>query len=110
MLAGRVVGNDRPGAALDQEQAEPVAVISGIGGAQTAGRQRFQEAAGDRRIAALAGAYLQCDGTAATIDNSMDFCRSPAARAADRLDVGPPLWNGPPLSATMIGWHIGGVR
>jgi hypothetical protein len=102
-LAGRVIGNDRLGAALDQKQPEPVAVIGGIRGAQTAWRQRFQEAAVDRCVAALAGGYFERDGTTATIDNSMDFCRSPAARAADRLEIGPPLWNGPPLSSTMSG-------
>ena len=58
MLAGRVIGNDRLGAALDQKQPEPVAVIGGIRGAQTAWRQRFQEAAGDRCVAALAGGYF----------------------------------------------------
>jgi hypothetical protein len=91
VLAGGVIGNDRLGAALDQEQPEPVAVIGGIGGAQASRRQRFQEAAGDGCVAALAGRYFERDGTAATIDNSMDFCRSPAARAADRLEVGPPF-------------------
>ena len=91
VLAGRVVGNDRLGAALDQEQPEPIAVIGGICCAQTGWRQWFQEAAGDGCVAALAGSYFERDGTAATIDNSMDFCRSPAARAADRLEVGPPF-------------------
>jgi hypothetical protein len=43
----------------------------------------------DGCIAELARGYLEREGTAATIDNSMDLCRSPAARAADRLDVGP---------------------
>jgi hypothetical protein len=91
VLAGRVIGNDRPGAALDQKQPEPIAVIGGICCAQTAWRQRFEQAAGDGCVAALAGRYLKREGTAATIDNSMDFCRSPAARAADRLEVGPPF-------------------
>ena len=91
MLAGGVIGNDRAGAALDQKQPEPIAVIGAIGGAQTAWRQRFEQAASDRRIAALPGGYGEGDGTTATIDNSMDFCRSPAARAADRLELGPPF-------------------
>jgi hypothetical protein len=91
VLAGRVVGNDRLGAALDQKEPEPIAVIGGICGAQAGGRQRFDKAAGDGRVAALAGCYLEREGTAATVDNSMDFCRSPAARAADRLVVGRPF-------------------
>lgn len=91
VLAGRVVGDDGLGPALDQEQPKPIAVVGGICCAQTAWRQRFEKAAGDRCVAALAGGYFERDGTAATIDNSMDFCRSPAARAADRLEVGPPF-------------------
>ena len=91
MLAGRVVGDNRSGSALDQEQPQPIAVIGGIGGAQRCSWQRFEQRLGDRRVAALSGAHLERDGTAATIDNSMDFCRSPAARAADRLDLGPPF-------------------
>jgi len=89
VLARRIIGNDRLGAALDQKQPEPVAVIGGIRRAQIAWRQRFEQGAGDGCVAALAGGYFERDGTTATIDNSMDFCRSPAARAADRLDVGP---------------------
>ena len=91
VLAGRVVGYDRLCTALDQEKPEPVAVIGGICRAHTAWRQWFEQALGNRCVAALAGSYLERDGTAATIDNSMDFCRSPAARAADRLEVGPPF-------------------
>jgi hypothetical protein len=90
-LAGRVIGNDRLGAALDQKQPEPITVIGGIGRAQTAWRQWFEQAAGDGCVAALTGGYFERDGTTATIDNSMDFCRSPAARAADRLELGPPF-------------------
>jgi len=91
VLSGRVIGNDGPRAASDQEEAERVAVIGGIGGAQPGRRERLDEGLSERRIAALAGGYVQCEGTAAAIDNSMDFCRSPAARAADRLVVGPPF-------------------
>ena len=90
-LSGWVVGNDGAGAARDQEEAERVAVISGVGGAQPGGWERFDERPRDRRIAALARGYVQREGTTAAIDNSMDFCRSPAARAADRLVVGPPF-------------------
>src|SRR5207302_11336880 len=67
----------------------PIAVIGAVRRAQPAGRRRFQEAAGEGCVAALAGGYFERDGTTATIDNTMDFCRSPAARAADRLEIGP---------------------
>ena len=91
MLAGRVVGDHGLGAALDQEEPQPVAVIGPIGGTQPSGRQRFEQRLGERRITTLAWAYLEREGTAATVDNSMDFCRSPATRAADRLELGPPF-------------------
>jgi hypothetical protein len=90
-LAGRVVGNDGPGAALDQELPEGIAIVGGVGGAQARRRQRVEQGASDGCVAALAGCYFEREGTAAAIDNSMDFCRSPAARAADRLVVGPPF-------------------
>jgi len=90
-FSGRVVRDHRTGTALGQEKPERVAVVGSIGGTQAARRQRFEQAACDRCIAALAGRYLECEGTAASIDNSMDFCRSPAARAADRLEIGPPF-------------------
>jgi hypothetical protein len=51
----------------------------------------IEQTADDGCVAALAGGYFERDGTTATIDNSMDFCRSPAARAADRLELGPPF-------------------
>jgi hypothetical protein len=90
-LASWVVGDDGPGAALDEELPEGIAIVGGVGGAQACRRQRVEQDASDGRIAALAGGYFKREGTAATIDNSMDFCRSPAARAADRLVVGPPF-------------------
>ncbi|MBV9825250.1 MAG: hypothetical protein JO001_06215 [Alphaproteobacteria bacterium] len=45
-------------------------------------------------ITTLAGPYHERGGTTAIIDNSMDFCRSPAARAADRLERSAPLSTG----------------
>ena len=82
VLAPGIIGDHRPRAALDQELPEAVAIVGGIGGAQTAWRQRFEQAEGDQRVATLTGTDVESDGTAATIDNSMDFCRSPATRAA----------------------------
>ena len=70
---------------------ECVAVISGVRGAQQTWWKRRYEVRCNGRVAALARRYLERDGAAATIDNSMDFCRSPAARAADRLEFGPPF-------------------
>src|SRR5438094_3976687 len=70
--AGRIVRNDRLGAALDQEPPERIAVIRGIGGAQTACWERLNQVAGDWCVAALARGYLERDGTAATIANTME--------------------------------------
>ena len=78
-------------AAQRQKQAQPIAVVDAIGSTQAGWRQRFEQAAGDGCVATLAGRYDERDGTTATIDNSMDLCRSPAARAADRLEFGPPF-------------------
>jgi len=98
-FAGWVIGNDRSGAARDQKLPELIAVIGGVSRAQTTGRQRFKQAAGNRGVAALAWGYGKGQRPTATVDNSMDFCRSPAARAADRpcscqgqaLELGPPF-------------------
>jgi len=91
VFAPWAVRNDRAGVALSQKQPKPIALVGALGGTQAARRQRFEQAAGDGRIAAVAGRYDERDGTATTIDNSMDFCRPPAARAADRLEIGPPF-------------------
>jgi hypothetical protein len=90
-LRGWVIGDDGLGAALDQELPQRVAIGGGVSGAQARRRQRVEQGASDGCIAALTGGYFEREGTAAAIDNSMDFCRSPAARAADRLVVGPPF-------------------
>ena len=91
MLSGRVVGNDRLGTALDKEASEGIAVVGCVCGEQQTWRQWRDEICGNGRISALTRRYLERDGATATIDNSMDFCRSPAARAADRLEFGPPF-------------------
>lgn len=90
-FSGWVVGNDRLRASGDEEFTQGIAVVGRIGGTKTAGWQRADQGSCNRYVALLAGGYFECEGTAAAIDNSMDFCRSPASRAADRLDVGPPF-------------------
>ena len=62
-----------------------------VGGKEATGRQWFDQGSGERGVAALAWGYFEREGTAAAMDNSMDFCRSAAARAADRLGIGPPF-------------------
>ena len=90
-FAGRVIGNDRTGSSLNEEEPQGIAVIGGIGSAETTGRQGFEQAYGDGSIATLSGCYFNRDGAAATIDNSMDFCRSAASRATDGLGIRPPF-------------------
>jgi hypothetical protein len=54
-------------------------------------------------IGHMAAGQQKRDRTTAYVGQRVDFCRPPAARAADRLIVFPPLWNGPPLSSTISG-------
>ena len=94
VLAGGIVGDDGRGGAGDQETAQGIAVIGGVGGEQARGWQargwqaRGWQARGwqaedqgwsDGGVTPLPRCQFECDGTAATIDNSMDFCCSAAA-------------------------------
>ena len=90
-LAGRVVGDDGLGAAFDEEAAQPVAVIGGIGDQPGWWRQSADEGERDRGIAALARGELNGQRPARAIDSQMDLSRSPATRAAYGLEVSPPL-------------------
>lgn len=90
-LSGWVVGNDWFRAACCQEATQGVAVIGRICGAQACWRQCFKERDGNGCITSLPRRYSQRDWTAATIDNSMDFCRSAASRATDCLGICPPF-------------------
>ena len=90
-LSGRVVGNDWPGAALDEEASECVAVIGGVCGAQQTWWKRRDEVRCNGRVAALARRYLERDGAAATVDNSMDFCRQASSASPNGLGFAPPF-------------------
>ena len=91
LLSGWIVGNDRLGAACSEKVAQRVAVVSGIGSADAARRQGVDQWNGNGGVAALSRRYPQRDWTAATIDNSMDFCRSAASRATDCFGIRPPF-------------------
>jgi hypothetical protein len=90
-LAGGVVGNERPGATLDEKLARRVAIIGGIGGAQAARRQRLQKAARQRGGARAAPVLFATRWDGRDHRQEHGFCCSPAARAADRLELGPPF-------------------
>ena len=91
MFSRWIVGDHRLGTALNKEGAQSIAVIGGVGGAQAAGWQGCEQGNGNGRVAPLPRRYLERERTAATVDNSMDFCRSAASRAADRLIIRPPF-------------------
>jgi hypothetical protein len=91
IFARRVVGDDRGRAALEKEAPQPVAVIGSVAGQGTTRRDGADQDGRNANIAALARRHFECDGSAAGIDDGVDFRRAPAARAANRLRVGPPF-------------------
>lgn len=54
-------------------------------------------------IADLPGRDSERDQTTQPVGYAMDFGARSAARASEGLRPRPPLWNGPPLSFTLIG-------
>ena len=90
-LAGRVVGDHRQTAALDEKAAQAVAVVSRIRQAQRRRRQVTDEGQRHPRIAALAGAQLEGDRPPLLIDRCVDLSGVSAARAPDGLRVRPPF-------------------
>lgn len=91
VLAGGVVGDDGRRAALDQELAQLVGVIGGVGQAEARARKGLQQRPGKGGVAALSGGYFEGDEASLAIDDGVDLGRAPAPRTADRLDFGPPF-------------------
>ena len=94
-FAGRIVGDDGCRAPVDQEAAQLIGVIGGVGQAQARAGQGFEQGPGEGSVAPLSGGYFEGDEAAFAIDNRVDFGRATAARATDRLDFGP-LFRPPP--------------
>ena len=90
-LAGRVVGHDRLGAALNEEAAQSVAIVGGVGDQSSWRRQGADKRERDRGVAALTGRDLDGQGAARTIDGQMDLGGPATARAAYGLEAAPPL-------------------
>ena len=90
-LSRWIVRDDRNGPALAQEEPKAVAVVGGIGGAQARRWQAGKKGQNEAKIATLSGCYLDGERPALAVDNSVDFGRAPAARAADRVVEGPPF-------------------
>lgn len=90
-LAGGVVGDHRQRAALDQEAADGVAVVSGVG-SQAVGRlDGGDQVDGGAGVAELTGGDGQGDRPALPIDQGVDLRRASATRAAYGLGLRPPF-------------------
>ncbi len=89
-FAGRIVGDDRRGTSVEKQASKGIAVVGAIG--KTQGRRHGADEAGRHgRIAAMTRSDDQPSRSAVLVDGGMDFRRAAAARAADRLEIGPPF-------------------
>ena len=91
VFARGVVGDDGRRAAFDQELAQLVGVVSGVGQAEARAGQGLQERLGKGGVTALSGGYFEGDEASLAIDDGVDLGRASAARTADRLNFGPPF-------------------
>lgn len=87
-----------------------IGIVAFVADQPGAGRDVAQQRRGDGDVGDVAAGQAEGERPSGVVDQGVDFGCAPAARTADGLAALPPLWNGPPLSSTMIGWHIGGVR
>lgn len=78
-------------AALDQEAADRVTVVGGVGGQALRRRDSGNQVNRGAGVAELTGGDGQDDGPAAPIDQGMDLGRSAATRAAYGLGLSPPF-------------------
>ena len=78
-FAGRVVGDDRQGTAVDQAAAQRIAVIGGVGDAEPGGWQGGEQRRGDRGVAGLAGGQREGERPAEAVDDGVDLGRPTAA-------------------------------
>ena len=63
----------------------------------------LQEPRPGRAIGDLPAGQQEGERPTELVGERVDLGRAPATRAADGLALLPPLWNGPPLSSTLIG-------
>ena len=87
----RVVRYDGDSPALLEEATQAIAVVSGVA-SQAAGRPNSaDQGCRDSNVAQVAGCHFNGDGASAFVNNGVDFRRAAAARAANRLRLGPPF-------------------
>lgn len=90
-LAGGIVRNDGQRSALGEELAQSVAVVSGVGCADSGRRQGRKQAFGGADVSELPCRDLNGYRAAMPVDDGVDFRRPAAARTANRLDLRPPF-------------------
>lgn len=90
-LSRRVVWDDGSGSSLGEEGAQTVGVIRSVSHAKTRGRQRRQQRQSAANITQLARRHFKSDGASFAVDDCVDLCRAPPARAPDRLLRRPPF-------------------
>ena len=74
-----MIGDHRQRAAGDQQPAQGVAVVGGIGNARPGCRQGLDQGRRERRIAALAGAEREGERPATAVDDGVDLGRAATA-------------------------------
>lgn len=90
-FSGRIVGDDGSGAQFDEELAQAVAVIGRVGDADRRWRQGRDQGQGNTGVTELTGRDLEGDRATKAVCCSVDFRRTPTARAPYGLGFGPPF-------------------
>lgn len=93
--AVRLVGNDGPGAALDDVGSQSIAVIAFVGDERAHGRGERQHVRRGSDVGVVAGGQVKRMGPAIGVTQRVDFGGAPTARATDILRLLPPF---PPLA------------
>ena len=90
-LACRVLLDDRRGSTVDQEFSERLAVIGGVPEQRFRRRKWFDQTWRRLDVMTIAAGQFEGDEPAVSVDDGMNFGRSPAPALADGLRLGPPF-------------------
>ena len=96
MLARRVGGDDRSGAARGEILAERAGIVGHVADHAALWREPGNEIVSSRDVGDVAWGQQEVDKPPLTVGYGVDLGRSAAARTADRLRLGPPF---PPAAA-----------